>query len=215
MSRARGVAITGLIVGSGIALMSYLPTWVSFARRGDGLPSISSTFTGRQVAPAAAALALAVLAGAFAVWALRGWWVRAAGVLLLAASGYLVFVPIRFAADPESRLMAAVRASGVDQGGVFVFAGVTMTWWWIPALIGGLIALAASFIVVFHRGRWGGISARYERAGADTGPSDLSAPRAGAAAWDALDRGDDPTVQPPDASAGEGPTASPGAADGT
>jgi uncharacterized membrane protein (TIGR02234 family) len=194
--------------------MSYLPTWVSFARGGDGLPSINSSFTGRQVAPAAAALALAVLAGSFAVWALRGVWVRVAGVLLLAASGYLVYVPIRFAADPESKLFAAVRASNVDQGGVFVFAGVKTTAWWIPALLGGLIALVASLIVVLHRGRWGGISARYERPAADTGPADLSAPRAGAAAWDALDRGDDPTVRPPVASADQDP-ASPGAVDGT
>ena len=214
MSRARGIAITGLVVGSGIALMSYLPTWFSFARGDDGLPSINSSFTGRQLAPAAAALALAVLAGAFAVWALRGVWVRVAGVLLLAASAYLVIVPIRFAADPGSRLLAAFRASNLDQGGLFVNLGEKTSLWWIPALVGGIIAFVASLIVVFHRGRWGGISARYERPAADTGPADLSAPRAGAAAWDALDRGDDPTVQPQGAAADQDP-ASPGAADGT
>jgi uncharacterized membrane protein (TIGR02234 family) len=195
--------------------MPYLPTWISFARGGDGLPSINSSFTGRQVAPAAAALALAVLAGAFAVWALRGAWVRVAGVLLLAASGYLVYVPISFAANPEMKLVGAYSAAtGQKDVGWLAFTGVKTTLWWIPALVGGLVALVASLIVVFHRGRWGGISARYERPAAAAGPSDLSAPRAGAAAWDALDRGDDPTVQPPGAAADQDP-ASPGAADGT
>jgi uncharacterized membrane protein (TIGR02234 family) len=213
MSRSRSIAITGLIIGSGIALMSYLPTWASFARSGDGLPSINSSFTGRQIAPAAAALALAVLAGAFAVWALRGVWVRAAGVLLLLASAYLVVVPIRFAADPQSRLLGVARASGASDGGIFVYVGVHASLWWIPALIGGLIALVAAAIVVFHRGRWGGISARYERPSTDDGPTDLSAPRAGAAAWDALDRGDDPTLTRPPAATDQDP-ASPSAADG-
>lgn len=214
MSRSRGIAITGLIVGSGIALMSYLPTWVSAARGEPGLPQLTGTFTGRQVAPTAAALALAVLAGSVAVWALRGGWVRAVGVVLLGASGYLVVAPIAFAADPTGRL-TEVFPLAAGSAGTSHFKSAEVTLWWIAALLGGLIALVASFIVVFHRGRWGGISARYERAGTDTGPTDLSAPRAGAAAWDALDRGDDPTLPPPVASAEQAPTASPGATDGT
>jgi uncharacterized membrane protein (TIGR02234 family) len=193
MNRARTLAIVGLIVGSGIALMSYLPTWVSYMRRSDGLPGINSVFSGRQVAPAAVAAALLVLAGSVAVWAVRGAWVRVVGVVLMMASGYLVFVPIAFAIKPELGLAVAMTgATGQSEATLFLGAIVT-TSWWIPALVGGLWALVAAIVVVFHRRRWEGMSARYSRAGLE--PGEPKTARTGAAAWDALDRGDDPTIR--------------------
>ena len=200
MNRSRALAVIGLLVGSGIALMSYLPVWVSYRSSANGLPSVSVELTGRQLVPTAAALALVALAGSVVVWALRGWWVRLAGALLVIATWVMVVDPLRLARHPLV-FVAAADASRTGQSSVGVFANVPIDvrLWWLVASCGGLIAFAAALLVLFHRGRWQGMSARYSRtnASADIEPRQA---RTGAAAWDALDRGDDPTVR-----AGEDP----------
>ncbi len=196
MNRSRGLAILGLLIGAGTALMAYLPVWVSFAAGSIGLPTLHSSFTGRQVVPVAAALALVVLAGSVAVWALRGVWVRIAGAVLVLASGAMAFASIAFIADPLSAFKTARDASGVGAGELgATTTSVTTSMWWAVALAGGLVAFMAALVVTGHRGRWDGMSARYARAEVDSS-TDRPVPRTGAAAWDALDRGDDPTVEP-------------------
>ena len=174
--------------------MSYLPVWASFLHGDSAIFKFGTTFTGRDIAPLAFALGLVVLAGSVIVWVLAGAWVRVAGVILVLASAAMVFAPLKFRASPLSASIAAYfTRTGEKQGGLFG-AVVTTTMWWLPALIGGVIALFAAFIVVFHRGRWGGFSARYERTGTKPAPS---AAKSRAATWDALDQGLDPTQELP------------------
>lgn len=200
MNRGRGLAIIGLLVGAGLALMCYLPIWASFVHGQSDIFKTVTSVTGRQYSPLAFALGLVVLAGSVAVWALPGLWVRIAGVVLVVASGYMILTPIVFRADPAmAAAMVLVRESGKADSGVFIVP-VTVTWWWLPALIGAVMAFAAAVLVTLHRGHWGGFSARYERAGDTTAPS---AAASRTATWDALDRGADPTVAPEDVETGE------------
>lgn len=125
---------------------------------------------GSELAPLAWALALVQLAGGGALLATRGVLRRGLGVLIaLAAAG--------------SAVAAISGASGT---------GAAL---WPAACTVGAVAGVAAGVLTLRRGHaWPGMSARYER-------RPEPAPAAGKAeklenrdAWDALDRGDDPTA---------------------
>jgi hypothetical protein len=64
--------------------------------------------------------------------------------------------------------------------------------WWVLALIGGVMGVAGGAAVVLAGSRWPGLGARY-----DAPARPRPAPDPEAAAWDALDHGDDPTAGEP------------------
>ncbi|MBV9097753.1 MAG: Trp biosynthesis-associated membrane protein [Frankiaceae bacterium] len=138
--------------------------------------------TGRQVSSALPAIALALLALAVAV-------VAASGIVrrLAAAVGLLVAIAgagtaLRAAGDVTHALRA--RAFGVD---VRTLATHTSGWWLLAA--SGALASAVAFgAIAVAGGRWQGMGARYDAPTAATRPKDPAA-----SAWEALDRGDDPT----------------------
>jgi uncharacterized membrane protein (TIGR02234 family) len=68
----------------------------------------------------------------------------------------------------------------------------------VLSAVGGVLVLTAGVLVAWHGGRWGAMSARYERpAGAGVEDAERSRARADAALWTALERGDDPTADDP------------------
>ena len=113
------------------------------------------------------------MAGLAALAATRARGRVAVGVLLAAAGGGAVAATVRF--------LAVGAAPGTGTG-------------WPYAAVGAGLLLGAGGLLVAARGRrWAAMSARYDAPAA-------RAERPGrpeVAAWDALDRGEDPTAGPP------------------
>lgn len=169
----RGLAYAVLLclAGAGLALYAATRTWsVEVTVRPAPLPELRTDHRGAAwIAP----VAVVGLAAAGALVATRGAARRAVGVLL-------VFIGAGLALGggqglPEARLWPAL------------------------CLLGGVVVAVAGGLTVIHGHTWPAMGARYER-GRDA-PSDRPAPAvqdgpvASTQAWDALDRGEDPTVR--------------------
>jgi uncharacterized membrane protein (TIGR02234 family) len=174
--------------GAGLALLAVTRVWSVSVTERPGLSELRTARTGAAELPWLPALALVGLAGAGALLATRGWARRAIGVLLVLAGAGL------------AAGVAAAR-TGLEPGA----AGAAGTFWPGVAVAGAALVVLGGWWAIRHGHRWPAMGARYERpAGAasgagpdqpradrpvDTGPVDTRS------AWDALDRGDDPTVR--------------------
>ena len=119
---------------------------------------------GGQVGPAARACALVALAGVVALLAARGWSRLAVGLVLTVAG-------LAIAGAAVSRLGGAAGLPGV------IWPVVTGT--------GGLLVSAGGLLAAARGRSWPTLGARYD--------ASATRPVAAADAWDALDRGEDPT----------------------
>ena len=165
MTAALGAAATGALV----ALVA-----AGQPRTADGGAGPEGSAGGT---PAAAALSLVVLAGLGAILLVRNRLRRVIGVVLFAAS--LGVVAAYALADDEGR-SAAMLEPGQDVG-----AGWSALVW--LGLVAGVLAAAGTAAVVVRAGRWPEPRPRYGGA--------AEAPAAPADAWEALDRGEDPTLR--------------------
>lgn len=184
MRSARGYGLTLLLlaVAGGAAWVAYGRVWVTVAATRGGVPVPPVEVTGRDLHPLAGTLGLVLLAGVVAVLATRGRVRQGVGVLA-ALAGAAIAVP---ALVEPTRTDAVRVAQLADLLGGDTPTSVAVTAWWLPAGAAGLLGLAAGVVVVVAGRGWPAMSARYERAGAArTGP---------VSAWDALDRGEDPTL---------------------
>jgi hypothetical protein len=123
--------------------------------------------TGSQLVPVARALGLVALAGVVALLAARGRTRRAVG-LALAAGGL------------------GVISSTVPRFGPAAFA------WPAATVLGGLLLVAGGALTVVRGRSWPALGARYDVPSTRHG----SRPDRPVDAWTALDRGEDPTVDP-------------------
>jgi uncharacterized membrane protein (TIGR02234 family) len=167
--------------GAGLAVYGVTRTWSEVVTARPGLSSLRDIRTGADLEPWVLGLALVALAGAGALLATRGPARRLLG-------GLLALVGAAVAAGAiAGRAGLAVGAAG---------AGATV--WPVACVLGGLLILLGGLSAARSGHEWPAMGARYERRRAG-GP-----PAAGAgddvdqrvdtrAAWDALDRGDDPT----------------------
>ncbi|MEU1685170.1 Trp biosynthesis-associated membrane protein [Micromonospora sp. NPDC005707] len=169
-------AVLLCLAGAGLAFWAVTRTWsVELTPRGS-LPPGRHARTGAELLPWVSALALVGLAGGGAVLATRGRVRRLLGGLL------------------------ALLGLGVAAGGGYGLteSGVSRQW---PALVlaGGLVLVAGGLLTALRGGSWPAMGARYERrAGgpAERAGEDRPAVERGTRdAWDALDRGEDPTVR--------------------
>ncbi|GAA0803839.1 Trp biosynthesis-associated membrane protein [Spirilliplanes yamanashiensis] len=167
-------AVLACLAGAGLALFAATRVWaVERTGRSGGLPALEAARTGGDLLAWLPAVALAGLAGAGALLALKGVARRAAGVLIVAAGA----------------LTAA--------GGVAGLGRADDVWWPALTVLGGLAAAAGGALAVARGHRWSAMGARYERpAGTRAGGPTADQARADPArdAWDALDRGEDPTT---------------------
>ncbi|WP_434090134.1 Trp biosynthesis-associated membrane protein [Micromonospora carbonacea] len=176
-------AVLLCLAGAGLALWASTRTWaVELAARPAPLPPVRAARTGAGLLPWLPALAVVGLAGGGAVLATRGVPRRLVGVLLLA-------------------LGVAVAAGG-GYGLVAAFDGTVSRQWPAFCLVGGLLAAFGGGGVALRGGGWPAMGARYERrarpgVGSAPGEAAAAGPVAGrrtTEAWDALDRGEDPTA---------------------
>ena len=174
--RRLGTTVLCCAAGAALALYGITRTWAVEVTARPGLSDLRSVRTGADVVPWVIGLALVALAGGGALLATRGTVRRALGALLaLAGAGIGVG--------------AVAGRAGLDTGS----AGAGATLWPVLCALGGLLVVAGGVRAVRHGHEWPGMGARYERrpqpapAGEDQRVDTRSA-------WDALDRGDDPTA---------------------
>ncbi|MEG3637201.1 Trp biosynthesis-associated membrane protein [Micromonospora palythoicola] len=174
--RELAYAVLLCLAGAGLALWAATRTWVvDVVGRSEPMLLVEER-TGGQLLPWLPALALVGLAGGGAVLATRGRPRRVLGGLL-------------------TLLGLAVAAGGGY--GLVGDLGDPVTWQW-PALtlLGGLLAAVGGSSTMLRGHRWPAMGARYERR--TSRPAGTSGPIGGAGtveAWEALDRGEDPTVR--------------------
>ncbi|WP_369077182.1 Trp biosynthesis-associated membrane protein [Symbioplanes lichenis] len=176
--RRLAYAVLATAAGAGLVLWGITRTWSTKVTDRPGLTQLRETHPGTDTAPLVLALALVALAGAGALFATKGVVRRVLGVLIAVAGVGVVVATI------------AGRA-GLDIGE----AGAGATAWPVVCVAGGLLVVLGGWWTVRHGHEWPGMGARYERtvtapvATDDTGTVDARS------AWDALDRGDDPTAR--------------------
>lgn len=110
-------------------------------------------------------------------------WLPALALVALAGAGAIIAT--RRAARTTLGVLLVLIGAGVAAGGAY---GLTETTAWpLACVAGGLLAAAGGAFTAARGRRWPSLGTRYERA-----PEPTSAGAAGA--WDALDRGEDPTL---------------------
>ena len=186
--RSYAVAVLACLAGAALALYAITRTWSVHLTPRPGMSALREAQIGTDVAPWVTGLALVALAGAGALLATAGWLRRALGVVLsLAGLGVLAG--------------AITGRAGLDPGA----AGAAGTAWPVLCALGGVIIVLGGVTAARLGHRWPRMSSRYDRktvppprtepAIAPGKPRDTSAAVADhRAAWDALDRGDDPTA---------------------
>jgi hypothetical protein len=172
-----GYAVALCLVGAGLALFASTRTWVvEVTVRPAPLAPARVPRTGGELLPWLPALALVGLAGTGAVPATRGLLRRLVGVVLaLAGLG-----------------LGLAAGAGLRLGTVGAPAG-----WPALCLLGGLLLLTGGGTTVLSGHRWPAMGARYERRRAQRSGGAATASGQGRGAtevWDALDRGEDPTL---------------------
>jgi hypothetical protein len=145
-----------------------------------GQPRLTFGMVGEEVngadTPAAAALALVALAGAAAALLMRMRARRVVGAVLLVVSLSIV---VAFLAPADSATYSVYAIPGED------LLARRSVWVWLGSA-GGVLAMVGSAAITARAGRWPEPRRRYEsstRRRARTGD-----------AWDAIDRGEDPTT---------------------
>ncbi|HEX5595590.1 MAG TPA: Trp biosynthesis-associated membrane protein [Micromonosporaceae bacterium] len=180
----RDLLVALLLCGAGAGLGFFAASrgWsVELIDRPAPLPATRVVRTGSDLLPWLVPLALVGLAGTGAVLATRGVARRFIGVLLFLVGLGLV-------------------AGGIH--GVALPVGTGPAWPTLAAF-GGLLAAGGGAFTLLRGHRWPGMGARYERRTKPGGTAGAASAgrveaRATIDAWDALDRGEDPTDRPID-----------------
>ena len=192
--RFAGVVLVLALASLGV-LVSYGATWVValvpvFAGSAtESAPAREIALTGRDLAPLGAAMGWVGLAAIAALLATRTWGRRVTGAVVLVAGGAAGVTGVAFG-------LTEVASGG---GGTFVAAAlgdesaaaatsVSISAWWFVAVLSGLAMLACGMLALLDGPSWPRLGARYSR------PDSQATVPSAAAAWDALDRGEDPTL---------------------
>jgi uncharacterized membrane protein (TIGR02234 family) len=196
--------VVAAAAAGGLSLSASGQVWARVtATRPAPLPPVTDQVTGGQVAPLVTATGLLLLATAVALVAVRGAGRVAVGLLAAVAGGVLAWAGLRPLTGRLAADLAALSSVGASPGAV-VTTSLRPVW---PALavLAGVLGLAAGLLTVLRGRRWPGMGGRYERPAGTSGSAAGAAPPArqaspeerAVAAWRALDRGDDPTADPP------------------
>jgi uncharacterized membrane protein (TIGR02234 family) len=182
------VALATGAAGAGLVLLAVAQPWARASLVSAApLPPTHITVTGRELAPAAGALAIAALTCLAAIIATRGVARRAVSALLAAAGALIAAGAAAAVRHAHVAATAAAHSLGPLSGARLEMSAFP---WWAATAAGGLVIVAAGALAMWRAARWPAMSSRYDRPGGSPRPGDDPA-----AAWDALDRGADPTVR--------------------
>ena len=201
--RGLASAVLACVAGAGLATFAATRVWAVTVTERPGLTDLRETTTGAAAQGWIVALALVALAGAGALLATRGVSRRGLGGLLVLVGAGLA-------------IAAVTGRAGLDAGE----AGAGSIAWPAACVAGSALIVLGGLSAARRGHHWPAMGSRYERTkapspharpGEPTGPShaagpesDVTAPDSDVtapdsrvdtrAAWDALDRGDDPTT---------------------
>jgi len=136
------------------------------------------------VAPALSAIGLALLAMSVALLAARGPLRRIGGLIVVAIGAAALAGGFRARNDIGHKLAERVFASSAQT------IGGSRPAWWLLVLVAGALAVVAGAVTTIGAGRGGALGARYDAPSASA--KEQSPP---ADAWDAIEQGQDPTVE--------------------
>ena len=198
--REVGAAVVLSLLGGGGAVFAGSQVWARLTvDRAAPLPEIATTSTGTGIEPLLTGLGVVVLAGLVGILATRRLGRVLVGIAVTLAGAGIAATAARYVAGfPAEVLERLVEASGAAAPtGV---AAETSTFWPLVALAAGCVSALAGLLVTVRGRRWPGLGTRYEAPGAAPAaaaatPAAATDPvRADRQLWEALDRGDDPTV---------------------
>lgn len=193
------LAVLGLLAaGGGLGLVARAQSWGT-AEVASSFTATSTTVSGADLAPLVSATPLVALAAVVLIPAVRRLGRRiAGGALALLGAATLVSVVV-VGSDLEERTRRWITSVPDQSDSVQDLS--TSPIWVVAAGVGAVLVLAVGVVVAFRGPRWPSMGVRYERPGGRRRGSAGTAPggndgRVGssAQAWDALDRGDDPTT---------------------
>jgi uncharacterized membrane protein (TIGR02234 family) len=181
------------VVGGALALSSAGQTWARITvHRTPPLPPVAGDLTGGQVAPLVPATGLVLLAAAVALFAVRGAARVAVGLLMAVAGGVLAWSGLRPLVGRLAVDAASVTAGAASPGARLSTA--VHPGWPVLAVVAGVLGVLAGLVVVLRGRGWPAMGRRYERPGAvPAAGRPMTDDDRAAAAWRALDRGEDPT----------------------
>jgi uncharacterized membrane protein (TIGR02234 family) len=176
-------ALVAGLLGGALALLVAGRRWAAATVTAPTGTRLHVAASGRALAPALPALGVAALALTLAVLAARGPLRRLVGLLLVVVGGATVAVSV--AARGAADRVLAERAFGT----AVTVVHAPVAGWWLLAVASGLLMTGAGALTVTLGRHWPSMGSRY-----DAPRSRRTAADPDASAWDALDRGDDPTV---------------------
>lgn len=191
----RGFVVTVLAVASVLVIVAYGATWVTATvpmlagATSPQDPVATVDLSGSELVPLGRAMGWVGLAAVAALLATRRWGRRVTGFIVALAGGVAGATALSFAlTDAVSGGPGTFVAAALDARA----AGQPIAWqaspWWIAAVAGGMGMLACGVVALVVGPSWPALSSRYSRSASQDHP--LSS----ASAWDALDRGEDPTA---------------------
>jgi uncharacterized membrane protein (TIGR02234 family) len=175
-------AVLAIAVAGGLVLLSSGREWAHTRVTVPAGSPATLHVTGHNVAPSLPAVGIALLALAAAVLASSGVMRRLVGLVVVVVGAGTLGVAFSAPGDVSS----ALEKREVGAAGIVVHASANG--WWVLVAVGGLVALAAGLLTVARGVSWPGLGAKYDAPTAAPRPKDPAM-----AAWDALDRGEDPT----------------------
>ncbi len=193
------LAVVLTAVAGVLGLLAGGRTWVDLlVVRAAPLPPVTEAVSGAAAAPLVPGLALVVLAGAVGLLATRRWGRAGIGLVILAAGTAMAAAAAPWVGDlaPGRALDVAVDV-GLPAGVVEVSGGSGA----LLAVLSGSLAALLGIATLARSRRWPVMGARYDAPAADqaapASPAPEHEPLSDRATWEALDRGEDPTRQPP------------------
>lgn len=183
--RQYGWTLAGLVLAGVGMLVTLGRGWVSATAGGQGAPVVEATVTGRTLLPVAVGAAILVLAGVVGTLATRSWGRLVCGVIIVVGGLAATISAGAFALSAEA---AGTRAAEAELG--LPGLDVQVHLWWPFVVVFGLLAVGCGVLVVLRGRAWPTLGSKYERRESE-GAAHQRTP---AQAWDALDRGLDPTI---------------------
>lgn len=186
-------AVLASAVAGALAVFSGGQTWATLsAVRPAPLPPVTEVLAGSAHAPLVPAAGLVLLAAAVALLAVRAGGRTAVGALMAVSGAALVWAAARALAG--GLRVAAAEVSVVVGTPVAEISAV----WPAATVAAGVLGAVAGVVVVVRGRRWPAMGSRYERGTAPGAAAPVAArPRTDEErahlAWNALDRGEDPT----------------------
>jgi hypothetical protein len=187
--RAYALGIVCCLVGAAALLFAVGQPWGHVVLdHGAGAPTSQQELTGSDIAGALTGPGLVGLAGVAGIVAARGRLRRVVGLVVLGAGAAAAVLAI--VATARDRLADAAVAAAPGA----VASSVSQTAWPWVAAVGAIVMAVGGGLAAAGGAPGGGLSARHE--------APTASQPAAADPWAALDRGDDPTVDPTDEAPG-------------